>query len=89
MLDNVVTAEPPEGILLELRPAGVAARFYAFALDWMIRLVILYAATLATVVMRGVGIALLLILFFALEWLYPVLFELTPSARRQVSERCA
>jgi uncharacterized RDD family membrane protein YckC len=79
VLDNVVAAETPEGILLELRPAGITARFYAFVLDWMIRLVILYAAAMATVVMRGVGMALLLILFFALEWFYPVLFELTLS----------
>ena len=27
----------------------------------------------------GIGIAFLLILFFALEWFYPVVFELTPS----------
>ena len=31
ILDTVVAAETPEGILLELRPAGLGARFYAFA----------------------------------------------------------
>ena len=36
--DNVVVAETPEGILLELRPAGLGARFYAFMLDWLLRL---------------------------------------------------
>ncbi len=34
VLDTVVAAETPEGILLELRPAGLSARFYAFLLDW-------------------------------------------------------
>jgi uncharacterized RDD family membrane protein YckC len=58
MLDTVVAAETPEGILLELRPAGLSARFYAFALDWIIRLAIIYAA---------------------LEWFYPVVFELMPA----------
>jgi hypothetical protein len=42
-LDTVVTAETPEGILLELRPAGLTARCYAFIVDWMIRIAVLYA----------------------------------------------
>jgi hypothetical protein len=28
-LDTVVSAETPEGIVIELRPAGLTARFYA------------------------------------------------------------
>ena len=79
MLDTVVAAETPEGILLELRPAGLSPRFYAFMLDWIIRLAILYAAGMLAAVMGGIGIAFWLILLFALEWLYPVSFELTPS----------
>ena len=78
-LDTVVTAETPEGILLELRPAGLTVRFYAFILDWIIRLAVLYAAALAAAFMRGLGVAFFLILLFALEWLYPVGFELTSS----------
>jgi len=77
VLDTVVAAETPEGVLLELRPAGVSARLYAFLLDWMIRLVVLYAATLMAAAMGGLGLAFLLILFFALEWFYPVVFELS------------
>jgi uncharacterized RDD family membrane protein YckC len=79
VLDTVVAAETPEGILLELRPAGLSARFYAFALDWMIRLMIIYAAAMAASVIGGIGIAFWLILVFGLEWLYPIAFELTPS----------
>src|SRR5262245_27851966 len=79
MLDTVVAAETPEGILLELRPAGLSARFYAFALDWIIRIAIIYAASMAAAVMKGIGLAFWLILLFALEWFYPVAFELTPS----------
>ena len=78
-LDTVVTAETPEGILLELRPAGLTVRFYAFVLDWIIRLAVLYTAALVAAIMRGLGVAFFLILLFALEWLYPVIFELTPS----------
>jgi uncharacterized RDD family membrane protein YckC len=79
VLDTVVTAETPEGILLELRPAGLSARFYAFVLDWAIRLAILYATALTVALMGGIGIAFWFILFFALEWFYPVAFELTAS----------
>lgn len=75
----MVTAETPEGILLELRPAGLTARFYAFALDGLIRLAIMYAAAIALTVFGGLGLAFWLILIFGLEWFYPVAFELTPS----------
>jgi len=79
VLDTVVAAETPEGILLELRPAGLSVRFYAWGFDWVIRLVIMYAAAIAAAFVQGIGVALVLILFFALEWLYPVAFELTAS----------
>lgn len=65
--------------MLQLRPAGLAPRFYAFAIDLLIRLSLLYAVTIAATVMGGIGLALWFILIFALEWLYPVVFELTPS----------
>lgn len=79
MLDTVVGAEAPEGILLELRPAGLATRFYAFVIDWMIRLAVTYAAAFVAAFADGLGVAFWLILLFALEWLYPIVFELTPS----------
>ncbi len=79
VLDTVVSAETPEGILLELRPAGVTARCYAFVLDWIIRFAILYAALIVTALMGGLGLAFWLILLFGLEWFYPVVFELSQS----------
>ena len=79
VLDTVVAAETPEGILLELRPAGLTSRCYAFLIDWVIRIAILYAAAIVTVFMGGIGAAFWVILLFALEWLYPVAFELGAS----------
>jgi uncharacterized RDD family membrane protein YckC len=79
ILDTLVAAETPEGMTLELRPAGLAARFYAFLLDLLIRIAVLYAVAIVTTFMGGVGLALWLILLFALEWLYPVVFELSRS----------
>ena len=78
-LDAVVSAETPEGILLELRPAGLTARFLAFALDWLIRLALIYVAALLAQLLGGVGIAFFIIMLFLLDWLYPVYFELGRS----------
>jgi uncharacterized RDD family membrane protein YckC len=60
-----------------LSPAGLSARFYAFALDWLIRLAVLYAVAIVAALMAGLGTALMLIVLFVLEWFYPVIFELT------------
>ena len=86
VLDSAVAAETPEGILLELRPAGISARFLAFLIDWLIRGVALYACALVAMVIGEVGVGFWLILFFVLDWFYPVIFELgrtgaTPGKR--------
>lgn len=77
VLDTAVYAETPEGILIELRPAGIVARFYAFIIDWTIRIGIIFFASLATAGFGSLQAAFLFILYFALEWLYPVVFELS------------
>jgi uncharacterized RDD family membrane protein YckC len=79
VLDTAVAAETPEGILLELKPAGLTARFYAFLLDWLIRLLVAYAAAIAAAFMGGFGAGFWLLLYFLLEWFYPVFFELSRS----------
>jgi uncharacterized RDD family membrane protein YckC len=79
ILDTVVATETPEGIVLELRPAGLTARFYAFLLDLVFRGVALNFLAIPLSLMGGLGIGVLLIVAFALEWLYPVAFELTRS----------
>ena len=76
MLDSVIAAETPEGILLELRPAGLSARFCAFAIDLLIRFAIFFAAMIVGEVLEGLGTALTLVLYFLLDWFYPVAFEL-------------
>jgi uncharacterized RDD family membrane protein YckC len=79
MLDTVVAAETPEGIVLELHPAGLPARFYAFLLDWLVRLVILYGFAIVARFLGGMGIAFWIVLLFLLEWFYPIAFELGRS----------
>lgn len=79
-LDTVVSAETPEGILIELRPAGLTARCYAFAIDVLIRMMVLSVVAAITEPMQGLGLAFLLISMFIFEWLYPVMFELSSWA---------
>jgi uncharacterized RDD family membrane protein YckC len=77
VLDTVVSAETPEGIAIELRPAGLSSRCYAYLLDLLIRFGLLYAIFIAATMMGGFGIGLALILMFLFEWFYPVVFELS------------
>jgi len=79
VLDTVVATETPEGIVLELRPAGLSARFYAFLLDLTLRGVALNFMAIPLGLMGGMGLGILLIVAFLIEWLYPVVFELTRS----------
>ena len=79
ILDTIVSAETPEGIAIELRPAGLTSRCYAYLLDQLIRIGVLYAVAIATSLMGGFGFGLWLILLFGLEWFYPVVFELSRS----------
>jgi uncharacterized RDD family membrane protein YckC len=86
VLDTIVPAETPEGIVLELRPAGLCARAAAYLLDWLMRVAIFIAFSLVAVVFGKLAPAFYLIALFLLEWLYPVTFELmrwgaTPGKR--------
>ncbi len=75
-LDTTYTVNTPEGIALQLSPAGPAPRLLAWLLDLLLRSLVnifLFVA-LATLGKMGSGIAL--ILAFLLEWFYPVYFEL-------------
>ena len=80
MLDTAITAEAPEGIGLALRPAGLSARVLAFLIDQLIRLALLFVLVTTIGRTAGLGPMIMLVGVFALEWFYPVLFELLPGA---------
>ncbi len=79
-IDTVITAETPEGIAIAMRPAGFAVRATAFIIDALIRFGIL--SVLGTIFASAgrMGVGLLLIGLFIINWLYPVIFELLPAA---------
>jgi len=79
-LDTTLLAETPEGIAIVLRPAGAVARSLAYLLDFLIRFVAWLVAAGLLGGVKGVGVGVMLVVLFALEWLYPIVFELLPGA---------
>jgi uncharacterized RDD family membrane protein YckC len=79
-IDTIVTAETPEGISISIRPAGFAVRATAFLIDALIRIAILLVSASLFSMGRRVGTGLFWISAFVLNWLYPVLFEMSAAA---------
>lgn len=80
--------ETPEGVEIELRPAGLFARGMALLIDLIIRFLagglVLFLAAYA----GASGMAVFFIIFFFVYWLYGVLFEVlnggqTPGKKSQ------
>jgi uncharacterized RDD family membrane protein YckC len=80
MLDTLLVAEAPEGIALQLRPAGLSARVLAYGVDLLIRLVLFFVLIVLLGRLGGFAQMLLMVSMFLLEWFYPVLFELLPGS---------
>lgn len=78
--DTLRRYETPEGVMLQLRLAGPVVRACAWSIDMGIRLIIYALIMLTTLFLGGVGMAVMLIGFFLLEWFYPVVYEVTAGA---------
>jgi uncharacterized RDD family membrane protein YckC len=80
-LDTLLSVETPEGIDIDLRLAGPVVRALAWFIDQLIRLAMYIASWLVFgliqewVPLRAAS-GLLLLWIFAVEWFYPVLFEI-------------
>lgn len=86
MLDTRSALPTPEGVDLTLDLAGPVPRATAFAIDLLIRCAVYAVLAAALSGLGKVGLGLLLISLFIIEWLYPVLFEVlgrgaTPGKR--------
>jgi uncharacterized RDD family membrane protein YckC len=78
--DTIRLHETPEGILLQLKLAGPVARACAWAIDMGIKAVLYIVVAIITGMLGGVGVSLMLIGFFVLEWFFPVFFEVSSGA---------
>jgi len=63
--------------VLSLQPAGLVSRTMAFLLDLLIRLGIDLGLLMLLSSLGGLGNGLILLGMFCVEWLYPIVFELS------------
>lgn len=88
MLDTRLALETPEGVEIELRPAGPFARAVALLLDEFIRILVLAAAAIVLGFFGAFGLGLFSLTAFLVYWWYGVVFEVfsggqTPGKRLQ------
>lgn len=86
MLDTRKKLETPESIDLEILIAGPIVRMAAFIIDWLIRIALYIVLSVVLGFFGKTGMGVFLIALFAVEWFYPVVFEVlkqgqTPGKR--------
>jgi uncharacterized RDD family membrane protein YckC len=74
-LDTVRIVEAPEGVELHLRVAGPFSRALAYIVDFLMRWLIIVVVSIIGAFFGGVGIGATLIMAFALEWFWPIIWE--------------
>ena len=75
MLDTAREVPTPEGIELSLRLAGPTVRAMAWLIDLLIRGVVVVILGMLFSLLGKVGSGVMLLVYFAVEWFYPVVFE--------------
>jgi len=75
MLDTAIRAATPEGIELEMRPAGPVPRALAWLVDLVWRLAVLFIAAMLLGYFGAMGMGVFLLLWFLLDWIVPACFE--------------
>lgn len=75
MLDTAYSIETPEGIDLTLRPAGPLVRILAYIIDMLIRWALMLGVAIFFSLAGKLGTGFMFIIYFLLEWFYPVFFE--------------
>jgi len=75
MLDTTFRAATPEGIELEIRPAGPVPRALAWLVDLLWRAAVMLVLGMTLGYFGNFGTGIMLLAWFALEWLVPAWFE--------------
>ncbi|HQL47551.1 MAG: RDD family protein [Acidobacteria bacterium ADurb.Bin340] len=75
MIDALRRVETPEGITLELKPAGPLPRALAWGLDFAIRAALYLTLGILASLFGRLGMGIFLVGLFLIEWFYPVIFE--------------
>ncbi len=74
-LDNKLFIKLPEGVSVNLLPAGIAIRTCAYLYDFAIRLALMLILSLCFKFLGTAGEGLILISFFLISWGYYIIFE--------------
>jgi uncharacterized RDD family membrane protein YckC len=79
-LDTLQAVELAEGVEIRLRVAGPLTRAGAYLVDFLIRVMLMLAGVIASLLVGWslggrVANGLMLLTWFLLDWLYPVVFE--------------
>lgn len=87
-MDTALYLETPEGAEVELHPAGLIPRATAFAIDELLRWLIIIAGMFLLSSLGRLGAGMISLLLFATYWGYGVLFEVfnngvTPGKRKR------
>jgi uncharacterized RDD family membrane protein YckC len=75
LLDTSYRVEIPGGIELEAQVVGPIPRFLAFAIDFILRGILMFVVSLVSIPFGQMGFGFWMITLFLVEWFYPVLFE--------------
>lgn len=74
-LDNRTSCRLPEGVSIQIMPAGITVRSCAYLYDFFIRAVIIICFGLVFSFLGDAGTGLNLILYFVISWGYYIFFE--------------
>lgn len=75
-LDTIQTIETPEGVEFDLYLAGPLARIWAALVDLGVRTCIYVLVSIPLTLLGNFGQGLMLLTMFAIEWGYPIYFEM-------------
>lgn len=75
-IDTLMMVETPEGVELGIRLCGAPVRCAAWFFDFLYRICFYIVAGILFGIFGQLGLGIFLIVFFIVEWFYPVYFEI-------------
>ncbi|MDS4014060.1 MAG: RDD family protein [Candidatus Accumulibacter sp.] len=87
-LDTLCTISTPEACQIDLRVAGPVSRARAWFIDFCIRFVVWLVLVVAANSIGDLGVGLMLLGAFALEWFYPIVFEVYRRGQTPGKQAC-
>jgi len=85
-IDSTYPVETPDGVDLDIHPAGPIPRAAAWMIDFLVRAGLMIMLIFIFAGFNAIGFAMLVLAWFLINWWYPVLFEVlgngaTPGKR--------